>query len=140
MYSLFLDKISGRVFAADYTDIRFALTLLNDKISQTGELNATEYYKRLDLPPLNPAVTYLVFKDSLFQFRPEYIDGVLVTAIDLESYSLLFDDEREEVNYVDDVLRRDDGEVLCGRRCDGEDEIRNAEEAIRALSMGVVYI
>lgn len=108
MYELFLDKLSGRTFVGDFNSVRSSLSLLNDDISRNGKIDANKYFKYLGLRPLYPAITYLVLQGVVFQFYPTKIKDVDAIAIDLETYSCLFDDEREEVDYVQTVLRGDD--------------------------------
>lgn len=100
MYSIFLDRLSGRTFVGDMDKVRLSLTILNDKISKYGELSANEYFEAVKLRPLYPAVTYLVLKNVMFQFYPGMIENVPVTVIDIENYDVLFDDDREEVQFV----------------------------------------
>lgn len=113
MYELFLDKLSGRTFVGDFDAVRASLTMLNEDISRDGKINANKYYEYVGLRPLNPNVTYLVLKNVMFEFYPAKIGNVDVVAIDLETYSCLFDDEGEEVDYVQTVLRGDNEKVFC---------------------------
>lgn len=108
MHELFLDKISGRTFVGDFDSVRASLSLLNDDISRNGSINANKYFTYMGLRPLYPAVTYLVLKGVMFEFYPAKIEDVDVIAIDLDTYSCLFEDEGEEVDYVQTVLRDDD--------------------------------
>lgn len=108
MYELFLDKISGRIFVGNFDSVRSSLSILNNDISKNGSINANKYFKYLGLKPLFPAVTYLVLKDVMFEFYPTKIKDVDAIAIDLDTYSCLFEDEGEEVDYVQTILRGDD--------------------------------